>query len=130
MVSSLEARLWAKVAQPNERGCRLWTAGRSRGGYREVDYGELRIGKRVRRAHRIVLMLKTAPIEVPRDDDETFEEWFRRVDRWYRDLGYEASHTCDVSLCCTPDHLEWQDHGTNVKQQAERRRRRRQEAAA
>lgn len=129
----LVERLWSRIAVGAADACWPWQAGRSRGGEREVDYGSLRQGKagtpdtKCWRVNRLVLLLKTAPADIPRDESEAFEDWLRRADRHYR--GLDASHLCDVSLCCNPAHLEWQDHCLNVKQQRDRRRARREEAA-
>ncbi len=120
---NLIERLWSKIERGAPEVCWLWRAGVSRSGRREVDYGCLREGPRGSkrwRAHRLVLMLKTAPTECPMDDGESLIEWLRRVDRCYSHM--EASHSCDVSLCCNPEHLEWQTHTENVTSQTKRRR--------
>ena len=123
-------RSWAKVARRGSGECWLWIAGASRSGRREVNYGTIREGargSRLWRANRLALILKTAPVDVPRHDDEALVDWLRRANRVYADM--DASHTCDVSLCCNPEHLEWLDHSDNVTQQRQRQRERRSSAA-
>lgn len=119
---TLEERFWAYVDKRGPDDCWLWTAGASRSGRREVYYGTIAegpIGGRTWRANRLALLLKTAPVDSPRDHVESFIDWIRRANRWRED--YEAAHTCDVSLCCNPAHLEWQSHGENVSAQRRRR---------
>lgn len=120
---TLVERLWSKIERGAPDACLPWRAGASRSGYREVYYGHLREGRPSKtwyRAHRLVLMLKTGPTDCPIDDGESIIEWLRRVARCYDHL--EASHTCDMSLCCNPEHLEWQTHTENVTSQTKRRR--------
>lgn len=119
---TLEERFWSKVDKRGPDDCWPWTAGASRSGRREVYYGSLSEGAfrgRTWRANRLALILKTAPVDCPRDPDESFVDWVRRANRVYADM--EAAHTCDFSLCCNGAHLEWQDHGTNVSAQRRRR---------
>lgn len=92
-------------------------------GRREVNYGSIKeggAGSRVWRANRLSLLLKTAPIDCPRDDGEDVVAWLRRANRAVDHL--EASHLCDVSMCCNPQHLEWLTHTENVKLQRLRER--------
>jgi hypothetical protein len=120
--STLLERFHAKVLRRSASECWPWTAGVSRSGRREVDYGAIRYGgktRRILRANRLALMLHTAPIDVPRDDTESFDDWFRRVERCYR--GLEAAHECDNSMCCNPAHLSWQTHTDNVREQRKRK---------
>lgn len=126
--ASLVARLWAKIEVKGPDECWPWRAGTSLSGRRKVRYGLLREGGskgRRWRAHRLVLLFKTAEAEVPRDDGEPFEDWLKRANRVYEE--FEASHTCDNSMCCNPRHLAWELHIDNVKNQ---RRRRADERAA
>lgn len=119
---TLEERFWLKVNVRGSDDCWLWTGCVSRSGRREVDYGCIREGgrgSRLLRANRLALLLKTAPVDCPRDPDESFVDWLRRANRWRDHL--EAAHTCDVSLCCNPKHLEWQTHAENVTAQRVRR---------
>lgn len=111
-------RFWSKVDIRGPNDCWLWRAGVSRSGRREVDYGIVREGKkgsRLWRAHRLALLLRTAPIDVPRDDDESVVDWLRRANRAYSHL--DAAHQCDTSLCVNPDHVKWQTHAANVTEQ-------------
>lgn len=120
---TLEARLWSKIDVRGPDDCWPWKAGVSRSGRREVDYGCIREGRRgtpLWRANRLVLILKTAPTDVPRGNDEPFVEWLRRANRHYKFL--EASHWCDVSMCCNPRHLDWMTHAENLKTQKLRER--------
>jgi hypothetical protein len=123
---SLRDRLYARIERRGPDECHPWCGGVSRGGWREVDYGCIKEAVRTPgtqgrrwRVHRLVLILKTAPIDVPRDEDESEIDWLHRAARWYR--GREASHTCDWSLCANEEHLMWQTHEDNVREQAERR---------
>lgn len=72
--------------------------------------------------NRLVLILKTAPQDCPIADDEALVAWIARANRFY--AGQDASHGCDNSQCCNPEHLSWQAHTDNVHEQAQRRRRR------
>lgn len=122
-VSTLTTRLEARIDRRGPLECWPWTAARSRSGRREVDYGVIWNGsttQKLWRANRLVLMLKTGPVDVPIDDGESFDDWLLRLARFYR--GLEASHVCDVSLCCNPDHLEWKEHRANVTEQKARQR--------
>jgi hypothetical protein len=114
----LVARFWSKVERRGPDDCWLWTAGVSRSGRREVDYGAIREGgkgSKMLRANRLALLLHTAPTDCPRDEGEDVVTWLRRANRAVDHL--EASHLCDVSMCCNPRHLEWLTHAENVKLQ-------------
>lgn len=116
-------RLYARIDVRGVDECHPWVGGITRGGWREVDYGCIRegaAGSRLWRVHRLVLILKTAPVDVPPDDDELFIDWLHRAARHYR--GREAAHTCDWSLCANDRHLVWQTHTENVQDAARRRR--------
>lgn len=63
---------------PEGGGCLVWTRSRIRGGY-----GQLKIGGRVLRAHRVAFELWNGPIPV----------------------GVFVCHSCDNPPCCNPDHL-------------------------
>lgn len=122
-MTSLVERFHAKVSVGHASECWPWTAGVSRSGRREVDYGCIRHGakgSRMWRANRLALMFHTGPIDVPRDDGESFDDWIRRVARFYR--GLDAAHQCDNSMCCNPHHLRWEEHADNVRNQKARRR--------
>lgn len=99
--------------------CWPWLAGVSRGSGREVEYGCLRASnpRRLYRASRLVLLLASLPRGLT---DLGVTQWLPWVERMY--ARYEASHTCDNSLCCNPAHLVWEFHPENVKGQARRRR--------
>lgn len=72
------------------------------------------------RVNRLLLLLKTAPIDVPRDLGEAFFDWLDRAQANYRHV--EAAHTCDNSECVNPGHLVWETHSENMTRQAERNR--------
>lgn len=74
---SLEQRFWAKVAPPNEKGCRLWTSAIGRYGYGAIS------GAPESRAHRLAWRLTHGPIPP----------------------GMWVLHHCDVRACCNVDHL-------------------------
>lgn len=121
--ASLLVRLWQRVGPRNDNGCRLWTGARSTGGRRNVPYGCVRGGRRgtkLWRAHRLMLIFMTGHEDVRHDPTESPDDWLKRADDYYR--HYDAAHTCDVSLCCEPSHLEWQDHAENIDAQKRRRR--------
>ncbi len=76
----LPARFWAKVRKnANDGGCWEWT-----GSHDDKGYGTFKVGKRVRRPHRMVLEAKLGCTL----DPEVF-----------------ACHTCDNPPCLNPDHL-------------------------
>lgn len=77
-----QARFFARVNLPDERGCMLWLGTLSNNGY-----GRVREGPRTRAAHH-------ASWEVafgPRPED----------------LTLQLDHLCSVRACVAPDHLEW-----------------------
>ena len=130
MKPDLVRRLRAKISRrPTKTGCRLWRGAASES--RVTVYGKIQEGargSRVWRVHRLVLLLATAHVDVPRDPDEPIEQWLRRANRFYRDQGLQAAHQCDNSLCCEvgPLHLIWESQSANIKRQRERERRRRE----
>ena len=73
---------WARVALPNERGCRLWT-GSAAGSRPEHRYGKLVFNGRRRQAHAVAWELTNGTVP----DKES------------------VLHKCDVTLCCEPSHL-------------------------
>jgi hypothetical protein len=78
----LKSRFFDRVALPNANGCMLWLGGV--GGVEPRVYGRFRVGKRTVLAHRFSYELLVEPI--PSD--------------------LQIDHTCVVTLCVTPDHLE------------------------
>lgn len=133
---TLGERLWQRIRKveptpedPNP--CWPWTGATSVSGRRKVRYGgiawgsceRLGSGKRHTRTiapHRLVLILRTGPTEVPIDEGASLEAWLRRAIRYYRGLGLEAAHQCDNSLCCHPGHLAWETHAENLSNQRRR----------
>jgi hypothetical protein len=87
-----EKRFWAKVALPDEQGCMLWLKAQNGDGY-----GLFRIGRRVRRAHRVSYVIAYGPIP----------------------LGMEIDHVkdkgCTNRHCVAPEHLEAVTHAENVR---------------
>ena len=72
---SLADRFWSKVQRSDD--CWLWTGTKPRG------YGMLRVGRRMRLAHRI--------------------SW--EIHRGQIPEGLDICHVCDVPACVRPDHL-------------------------
>lgn len=77
-MTRLDDRFWAKVAQPNENGCREWRASRNK-----LGYGIFGVGRSSRLAHRIAYELTYGEITG----------------------GRLLRHTCDNPACCEPSHL-------------------------
>lgn len=122
-MSTLLARVESKVAKAHHEACWPWTAGKSRSGWREVDYPAVYLNdgvkKRMFRVNRLILILKHAPTDCPQLESEGLEAWIIRANEHYR--HFDASHLCDSSTCCNDAHLEWQSHGDNVRGQKARR---------
>lgn len=107
-------RIAAKVT-PNKRGCLLWNGAMSQSGWRGTFYPVIRIGKKVVRVNRLVLLLDDVS-DNGRDVIESIEEAAKRY------VGVESSHGCDDSRCIRRKHLEWKTHADNIGEQVERRR--------
>lgn len=76
------SRFWSKVAAPDPvTGCMLWTAGFGMDG----RYGRLQVAGKVYYAHRIAFVLKAGRQLAP---------------------GAYVDHTCHVTQCVNPDHLQ------------------------
>ena len=69
------------IPEPNT-GCRLWI-GRLKQTRAGVEYGELKVGGRYRRAHRVAYEVAKGVIPA----------------------GALVCHRCDVGICIEPDHL-------------------------
>ncbi len=83
------ARFWAKI-ECDESGCWLWTgalAGKT------ASYGDLRIGKTNKRAHRLAFVHYIGPIP----------------------HGHELHHTCGVKRCVNPWHLQPMTRGDHAR---------------
>lgn len=72
-------RFRAKVAEPDENGCMIWTAGKCHRGY-----GNFTMNGRLVKAHRAAYELLVGPIPP----------------------GLQLDHTCRVKACVNPKHLE------------------------
>ncbi len=74
-----KSRFFSKIeTSPTERGCLLWKAGSFTNGY-----GAFHLQGRLVKAHRVACFLAHGQIPP----------------------ALEACHTCDIPLCCNPDHL-------------------------
>jgi hypothetical protein len=82
----VRARLLAKLDRSGP--CWLWTGSTDGGG----RYGAIGVEGRLRRAHRVAYELFVGPIPD----------------------GMDIDHTCRVTLCCNPEHLEPVTHRENV----------------
>lgn len=73
-------RFWAKAAEPDESGCRLWTAGTGFDG----RYGRFQAGGKVHYAHRVAFVISEG-----------------------RQIKPSAiiDHKCHVTLCVNPRHI-------------------------
>ena len=76
-VSVLDRFKGKVIPEPNS-GCWLWLGSTDGRGY-----GKMRVGDKLKRAHRIGYELFVGPIP----------------------QGMDACHTCDVTSCVNPDHL-------------------------
>jgi len=75
-------RFWSKVGEPNENGCRLWTACTNSWGYGLFVYcGKLWL------THRFSYLLS------------------HKQDMDYIPEGLLVCHTCDIPSCVTDEHL-------------------------
>lgn len=119
----LLARLDAKLDKSGgPDACWPFRGAQSRGAGRETTYGSLCEGGhqgKAWRVNRLVLLLEEIPLEECWSEGELLR-WLHLADRQRK--GLEAAHSCDHGPCGNPAHLQWQDHGRNVTEQAERRR--------
>lgn len=84
----LEDRIAEKIDFTSSTdGCWLWQNPRPHG------YGQIRVGKRQRIAHRVIYELYVGPV----------------------DDGLELDHLCRNRSCVNPDHLEPVTHSENVR---------------
>lgn len=92
------ARFWSHVGLPDSQGCRLWTA--SKVGKHGYEYGQFTThanGKQTHiYAHRYAFETTYGPIQD----------------------GMVVCHACDVTACCTPDHLFLGTQGDNLRDAA------------
>jgi hypothetical protein len=90
------AKFWAKVSRAGvAEGCMLWT-----GAVSSTGYGTLRVDGKTKLAHRHAYELAKGAIP----------------------KGYVLLHSCDVPLCCNPDHLTPGTHGDNARDRADKHR--------
>ena len=80
--------LWIKAWCDIEGECWIWSRSRNSKGY-----GKLKIKKRIIFVHRYVYTLVHGPIP----------------------SGLQVMHSCDVRLCCNPDHLSTGTNDDNVR---------------
>ena len=77
-VTDAAIRFWAKVANANANGCRLWMAS-----FRRDGYGQFNDGRTIAAAHRTAWILTHG--KIPK--------------------GLFVLHSCDIKACCAVDHL-------------------------
>jgi hypothetical protein len=106
MGKTLEERFWLKVDRRGPDECWLWTGAKTivRPGWpKTTRYGVIsngpKKGGRQLRAHRVSWELNCGPIPD----------------------GYTIDHTCEVTLCVNPAHLEPVTFAENTKRQWDRR---------
>lgn len=133
---SLADRVWLRIERRQPHECWPWIGGQTTGGRRNTPYGIVNEGtmdggshKQCWRAHQVVLLLRPDSVaQVAADEGEEFIVWLRRARRYFtQHLELEAAHQCDNSLCCNPNHLEWESRAQNLFEQRDRERRRREE---
>jgi hypothetical protein len=119
VTSTLLARLNAKIERLGPDECWPWRGAQSRGKGRETPYGVIREGRPstgVFRVNRLMLLIEEMPSDL---DPSELSALLRAVNRLH--AHEEASHQCDMSLCCNPRHLKWEEHADNVTSAATRR---------
>ena len=92
LTASDVARIWSKVAPPDDEGCRYWTDCTSHG------YGRINIGGRTYAAHRVVFLLSGGVL--------TPEKPY-------------VCHRCNHPSCCEPTHLRAGSQADNMRYMAE-----------
>lgn len=90
----VEDRFWSKV-DSSAPGCWPWTATRNSGGY-----GHIRVGEKMRSAHRVSYELTHGPIPE----------------------GMQVMHSCDNPACVNPAHLSLGSNQDNLLDMARKRR--------
>ena len=88
---SLIERFMSKVAPPNDKGCREWTAGKLKG------YGLFSYRGKTLRAHVMTAVARYGPVPA----------------------GLEVCHTCHNPSCVNPDHLYYGTHLRNMQESSE-----------
>jgi hypothetical protein len=119
VTSTLLARLNAKIERLGPDECWPWRGAQSRGKGRETPCGIIREGglsTRVLRVNRLLLLLSELSADIDAGD---LLPLLRTLNRLH--AHEDASHECDMSLCCNPKHLKWEAHIDNVTNAARRR---------
>ena len=93
IVEALPPILRAKIRPNSTTGCWEWIGARDVRGY-----GNVRVGRRVRKAHVVVYEALRGPIAA----------------------GLECDHLCRVPWCVNPDHMDLVTHAENVSRGAAR----------
>lgn len=91
-----QARFYAKVALPDERGCALWTASKDRNGYGRFTFGPKGPGRLYPRAHRVSYTIANGPIPD----------------------GFQIDHECHTPSCVAPHHLRAATNAENCQNRA------------
>ena len=89
----LPGGLTSKILPNRVTGCWEWTGARDSRGY-----GNVKVGRRVRKAHRVIYELVRGPVPP----------------------GLECGHRCRVPWCVNPEHMEVVAHAENVRRGAAR----------
>lgn len=95
MATPAARRFWPKVEVGAAHECWLWIRGQF-----STGYGAMQFEGRAQHSNRIAYMLEKGPIPD----------------------GMVVMHTCDVRLCCNPEHLVLGTHKDNMADMAGKRR--------
>jgi HNH endonuclease len=87
-LESLPANVAAKIQPQPDDGCWIWTGAQDSQGY-----GNVRVGRSVRKAHRVVYEHVNGPVA----------------------LDLDCDHLCRQPSCVRPSHIEPVSHADNVR---------------